>query len=122
MGYYKSGSGISKNQSGDIFSSHELRLKKYIRYFHTAKLNSSEDFIEKFARFWFVNQNLKENHMYVNWTKEGWKSPKPEKKDQIAESGIWAFQNINWVMHAAMLGSCLKALGEDEEFKKILDS
>ena len=120
LGHYKSGSGISKNQSGDIFSSHELKLKKFIRFFQSAVIKSDENFMEKFAQFWFANQNLKENHMYVNWTKAGWKAPKPEKKDQIAESGIWAFKNINWVMHAAMLNSCLKALGEDEEFKKIL--
>lgn len=121
LGYHKSGSGISKNQSGDIFSSHKLRLKKFIRYFHTVELKSDENFIEKFSQFWFVNQDLKENHMYVDMTKEGWKTPK-SSKIQIAKSGTWAFQDINWVMQAAMLGSCLKALDQDEEFKKILNS
>lgn len=121
FGHYKSGLGISRNQSGKIFSSHELKLKEYIKYFHTALTNSDDKAIEIWIKFWFVNQNLKENHMYVNWTKEGWKTPDSEKH-QIAESGTWALQDINWVMHSGMFGACLKALDKDESFKKILNS
>lgn len=121
FGYYKSGLGISRNKSSEIFSSHKLRLKEFIKYFHTVLHNSDDKVIEKMTEFWFVNQDLKENHMYVDWTKEGWKTPE-SAKHQIAESGTWAFQDINWVMQSAFLDSCFKALDKDESFKKILNS
>lgn len=121
LGHYNSGTGISKNKSGEIFSSHSLRLKEFIKYFHTVATNSDEKGIETWTKFWSMNQNLKENHMYVDWTKEGWKSPESSIK-HIEKTGQWAFQDINWVVQIAFLGKCIKELEADESFKKILNS
>ena len=115
FGYYKSGTGISKRQAEKIFSSHLLRLGKFSDYFFGIDSKLSKEDIEKFRLSSLISKNTKEQHMYVDWSENGWTSPESSVKP-IEVGG----RDINWIMQIAILGKSIKTLEKDENFQKVL--
>jgi len=114
--YYQLGTGISKRQAEKIFSSHLLRLEEFSDYFFGVGLKLPKDFIEKFRLLSVIGKNVKEQHMYVDWSEKGWSAPKSSVKP-IEVGG----QDINWIIQIAFLGKSIETLEKDEDFQKVLN-
>ena len=112
---YQAGEGISKRQSERIFSHHLFRLGEFSDYFFGIDSKLSKEGIAKFRSFSVLSQNIKEQHMYVDWSEKGWSAPKSSVKP-IEEGG----RDINWIMQIAILGKSIETLEKDEEFQKVL--